>query len=84
MLNVEPIGRSGGLALLWRDPAVVDVLNYSARHICARVSMAGSELLGKFTGFYSSLDSSSRAEFWEILRHLSTFSSRLALRWGLQ
>jgi hypothetical protein len=83
MLNVEPIGRSGGLALLWRDP-VVDVLNYSARHICARVSMAGSELPGKFTGFYSSLDSGSRAEFWEILHHLSTFSSRLALRWGLQ
>lgn len=84
MRTVEPIVRSGGCAFLWKDPAVVDVLNYSVRHICARVSMAGSELPWKFMGFYGSPDNGSRAEFWKILRHLSTFSSRLALQWGLQ
>jgi len=29
MLTVEPIGLSGGLALLWRDNREVTILNYS-------------------------------------------------------
>lgn len=74
MLTVDPVGKSEGLALLWRDPVVVDIINYYVRHICARVSLTGSEEPLKFTGFYGNPDCGARADSWSILRHLLTFS----------
>lgn len=74
MLTVDPVGKSGGLALLWRDPAEVDIINFSARHICARVSLSGLEEPWKFTGFYGSPDCGARADSWLILRHLQSYS----------
>jgi hypothetical protein len=74
MLTVEPVGKSGGLTLLWREPAVVDILNYSVKHICASISLTGTEDPWKFTGFYGSPNTGSRSESWFILRHLNSFS----------
>jgi hypothetical protein len=74
LLTVELVGKSGGLALLWKDPAVVNILNFSARHICARVSVIGFEVPWKFTSFYGNPDCVARAESWTVLRHLRTYS----------
>ncbi len=34
---VEPVGRSGGLALLWKEEKEVEIYNFSRRHINAIV-----------------------------------------------
>jgi hypothetical protein len=49
---VDCIGRSGGLALLWKSDAHVHIQNYSRRHINAVINsgMVGKEW--KFIGFY--------------------------------
>jgi len=42
---VDPVGRSGGLALLWNKDENLEILNYSCRHINAVVKdMAGQPI----------------------------------------
>jgi len=72
---VDPMGRSGGLALLWRDMGALDIYNYSLRDINATV-MDGNVLpLWKLTGFYGHPVCGQRASSWELIRHLKVFSS---------
>ena len=35
---VDPVGKSGGLALLWREVEEIEIQNYSRRHINAIVT----------------------------------------------
>jgi hypothetical protein len=46
---VEPIGRSGGLALFWKIVDELEIQNYSQRHINAIVRTAENEVPWKFT-----------------------------------
>jgi exonuclease III len=39
LLTVEPVGKSGGLAILWRDNREVMIHNFSQRHISAKISL---------------------------------------------
>jgi hypothetical protein len=39
---VEPIGRSGGLALCWNDADMLEIQNFSRRHINAIVKNGDS------------------------------------------
>ena len=50
-LIVPSVGRSGGLALLWRKDITVDIQSYSDRHIDAIVT-EGSGFKWRITGFY--------------------------------
>lgn len=54
---VERVGRSGGLALLWKAPSNVDILKFANNFIDAEVEVPG---LGKsrLTGFYGNPESS--------------------------
>jgi hypothetical protein len=52
------VGRSGGLALLWVEDVIVDIQNYSLRHINGIVKMKMSKMQWKFTGFYGHPDRS--------------------------
>ena len=63
-------GKSGGLALLWREDTVADVQTFSQTHIDAMVD--GGVRVGKWhlTGFYSNLDTRKRPESWSKLKHL--------------
>lgn len=49
---VDSVGRSGGLALLWRDEVQVVIQNYSRWHINAVVSIYNNGDSWIFTGFY--------------------------------
>ncbi|XP_059431606.1 uncharacterized protein LOC132165127 [Corylus avellana] len=55
MLVVDSIGRSGGLALLWKDEAGIEIQNYSHRHINATVKPSNLPPW-TFTGFYGHPD----------------------------
>jgi hypothetical protein len=69
---VDPVGRSGGLALLWRTKENLEIYNYSRRHIHAVVKDDEGHPVWKLTGFYGHPDSSKRSESWDILRFLSS------------
>jgi len=58
----DPGGMKGGLALLWQNSTEVEIINYSARHISARVYLRGSNFQWKFTGFYGNLNRGSHED----------------------
>jgi hypothetical protein len=70
---VDCVGRSGGLALLWIDDLVVDIQNYSRRHINATIRSTKHTDAWKFMGFYGHLETGKRKEAWDLLRHLRRF-----------
>jgi hypothetical protein len=53
---VEPVERSGGLALFWRVAEELEIQNYSRRHINAIVKSAENDMSWKLTGFYGHPD----------------------------
>jgi hypothetical protein len=70
LLSVDPVGRSGGLALFWKGFHLVELLSYSRRHISVSIKNMGSGVPWKFTGFYGHPDPSQRAESWKLLKFL--------------
>jgi len=70
---VNPVGRSGGLALLWSENLSVEIFNYSRQHINAIISDEDGRPGWKFTGFYGFPNAARRWESWELLRFLKSF-----------
>ncbi|KAG4109570.1 hypothetical protein ERO13_1Z049349v2 [Gossypium hirsutum] len=68
-LAVDSAGKSGGLALLWRDGLDVSVQNYSNFHVDSLVRLENEDVL-RFTGFYGQTASRSRQQAWDILRRV--------------
>lgn len=52
--TVTSIGRSGGMALLWKEDIPLEVINFLTQHIHARVREMGCEENFFITGFYGS------------------------------
>lgn len=67
---VEPIGRSEGLALLWKEERDLEIYNYSRYHINAIVKDEDGHHDWKFTGFCGRQESARRTESWALLKHL--------------
>ena len=74
MFVVDPVGKSSGLALLWRDIEELEIQNYSRRHINAVVKHMNTGVHWKLTGFYGHPDRNKRKESWDLLQHLQTYS----------
>ncbi|KAK6153847.1 hypothetical protein DH2020_013486 [Rehmannia glutinosa] len=66
---VDSVGRSGGLALLWREEVNVSVKFMGRFFIDSIISNAGSDW--RFTGFYGNPDRSQRIHSWSLIRRLS-------------
>lgn len=64
------MGRSGGLALLWKNDSLVEIQNYNRRHINAIVRNAENAPCRNFTWFYGNLEAGKRHESWSLLRHI--------------
>jgi hypothetical protein len=67
---VDPVGRSGGLALLWKDSDDLEIQNYTRRHINAVVKGPNRESQCFLTCFYGHPLPHKRHESWELLAHL--------------
>ena len=65
------MGRSGGLALLWRDSWQVCLHSYSCSHIDVDV-ISDSGDKWQFTGFYGLPKKKARRHAWELLKCLHT------------
>jgi hypothetical protein len=70
---VEPMGRSGGLALMWKEADEFEIQNYTLRHINAVVKPTGQATQWRFTGFYGHPEAAKRYESWALLNHLKDF-----------
>ncbi|XP_059446325.1 uncharacterized protein LOC132177864 [Corylus avellana] len=71
---VDCVGKSGGLALFWKDDGVVEIQNYSRRHINATIRSEYGAQPWTLTGFYGNPDVSKRKESWNLLQHLRSLS----------
>jgi hypothetical protein len=67
---VDPVGRSGGLALLWKNSDRLEIYNYSRSHIQAIVKDFEGNDHWKLTGFYGHPEHDRRKESWALLKHL--------------
>jgi hypothetical protein len=66
---VDPVGRSGGLALFWMEECGLEIYNFSRRHINAILKSSDDNFVWKFTGFYGNPESAKREESWSLLGH---------------
>ncbi|XVE99180.1 hypothetical protein REPUB_Repub03eG0175100 [Reevesia pubescens] len=73
-LAFDCFGRSGGLALLWTENVVIELLSYSASHIDVIIRDPTIHQDVHFTGFYGNPDIGRRKESWHLLRHLKNSS----------
>ncbi|KAG2693445.1 hypothetical protein I3760_08G097900 [Carya illinoinensis] len=65
--DVERVGLSGGIALLWKK---VKVINYTRWHISALVTEHNSNSPWLFSGFYGHPDKTKRKGSWELLTRI--------------
>jgi exonuclease III len=52
LVVVDCVGKGGGFGLLWKENAVVEIQNFSHRHINAIIQGPSLNLKWKLTGFY--------------------------------
>ncbi|VFQ92152.1 unnamed protein product [Cuscuta campestris] len=64
--SVCSVGRSGGLALLWKENGTASLLSYSRSHIDILVSLPNTETW-RLTGFYGDPRRDHRRESWNLL-----------------
>ena len=72
------MGKSGGLALFWKEGISVEVLDSDQTHIDTVVKGGVSSDWWHFTSFYGALDTARRDESWALLR---TIRDRSSLSW---
>ena len=70
-LIVPSVGRSGGLAMLWRRDIKVEVQGYSRSYIDVVVTDPELGFKWCITGFYGNPETHRRKESWDLLRSLS-------------
>ncbi|KAL8104292.1 hypothetical protein AgCh_028495 [Apium graveolens] len=74
MFVVDCIGRSGGLAILWKESDQVEVLGYSQNHIDIKINM-GNGSSWRLTGLYGESARALRFITWDLLRNLTRDSN---------
>jgi hypothetical protein len=71
---VDRIGRSGELAIMWKNKVKCKIINYSQNFINAEIS-SDSWSSWRFTGFYGYPEHDRRRDSWDLLRSLSQDTS---------
>ncbi|KAB1671580.1 hypothetical protein, partial [Gossypium barbadense] len=62
-------GRSGGLALMWKEGINVSIQSFSKHHIDSIVNLENNKIM-RVTGFYGHANPSLRHSSWDILRRV--------------
>ncbi|KAL8124336.1 hypothetical protein AgCh_012113 [Apium graveolens] len=74
MIVVEPQGRSGGLALFWKENGQAKLLSLSKNHTDVELNIKDMQAW-RLTGFYGEPNRSQRRRTWDLLRHLARDSN---------
>lgn len=70
---VDREGRSGGIAIIWKQSFKCRIINYSMNFINVEVS-DNDRGLWRLTGFYGYPERTRRRDSWNLLRNLATMS----------
>ncbi|TYH28269.1 hypothetical protein ES288_A02G130600v1 [Gossypium darwinii] len=68
-MAINSEGKSGGLALMWKEGVKVNVQNFSNHHIDSLVTLDENEVI-RFTGFYGQANLNVRNQLWDMLRRV--------------
>ena len=79
--TVPSLGRHGGLALLWNDPAHITIHNFSQNHIDSHISL-NWRITWRFTDFYGFPKGHRKRESWALLDKLHDMDSLSWLSMG--
>lgn len=79
LITVEPIGRSGGLALMWKEASQAELLSFSVNHIDV-VTKVNGMADWRLTWVYGEPNRSKRKKTWDLLKNLARDSN---LPWAL-
>jgi exonuclease III len=71
---VNSVGKSGGLALFWKEVELLEIQNYTRRHINAVVKNSERGVIWKLTCMYGHPVWNKRHESWNLLSHLQSYS----------
>jgi hypothetical protein len=71
---VDRLGRSGGLALLWKKNVTCHIINYSQNFINIEIRYENRSPW-RLTGFYGYPEHDRRRDSWNLLRHLAQDTS---------
>ena len=74
MFTVDCVSKSGGMASLWGNEILVDLQNFSLRHINCSVETEATGSKRKLTGFYGPSVAAKRYEAWELLKYLANLN----------
>ena len=74
MIVVPSRGRSGGLALMWKDDVLLNTYIVSPNHIDAYVSYP-VQVQWRLTGIYGHLEDHRKNETWYLMHHLHSYTS---------
>jgi hypothetical protein len=71
---VDCRGKSGGLILLWKSSALVEIQNFSCGHINAVVKVSKCGIPWELSCFYGHPEVQLRPQSWSLLRHLASLA----------
>lgn len=74
MVVVAAQGRSGGLALLWKETDQVRLISLSQHHINVEIHIDGMQQW-RLAGFYGEPDRRQRRNTWDLLKNLARDSN---------
>ncbi|KAG6667377.1 hypothetical protein CIPAW_01G096500 [Carya illinoinensis] len=76
--SVDSLGKSGGLAFLWKEGVEAKLDSYSQHHISLLINASNSSFKRTLTGFYGQPITAKRNESWDLLRLIH---SRIQTPW---
>lgn len=69
---VKQLDSGGGLALLWKNDIRMEVINYTANHVLAKITEEDG-FVWYMIGFYEWPDAQQKFKSWKLLAHLKNF-----------
>ncbi|GMJ08089.1 hypothetical protein HRI_004478100 [Hibiscus trionum] len=70
-IDVDAVGRSGGLSFGWKNSCDVSLRSYSQRHIDVIINEDYDEKTWRCTGFYCAPEEQHRAAAWNLLHQIN-------------
>jgi len=68
---VDCHGKSGGVMVLWKNSSLVEIQNFSRRHINAVIRGTTDSSQWKLKGFYGHPETAKRGDSWVLFRYLA-------------
>ncbi|XP_074376795.1 uncharacterized protein LOC141718311 [Apium graveolens] len=70
LITVDPVGKSGGLTLMWKEKNQAELIGLSRHYIDVKVHLTDMNEW-RLTGFYREPDRTKRQDTWNLLRNLA-------------